>query len=256
MIEVNQVSKSFGSTQALEGISLRVKEGELFGVVGPNGAGKTTLLRCLVGLLQPREGNVRLDGLDRRTQDLEIKRFSAYLPSNPHVYPNFTARRWMKMMADIYGVPADVRDERTDQLLRMFDLTEIADKRVAFYSDGQYKKTAVCGVLVTGVRLYLLDEPFTGGIDPSGHEVLKEVLRGFREDKDTTVVYATQILELAEQVCTRIAILDRAKLIAVGTVEELQQQAGASEPSLSEIYAKLVGRDFAEAAKAFLEKGS
>jgi len=253
MIGVEHVSKGFGDTVALDDVSLTVKRGELFGVVGPNGAGKTTLLRCLVGLLQPRAGSVRIDGLDRRTQDLKIKRFSAFLPSNPHVYPNFTARRWLRMMADIYGLPEETRDQRVDRLLRMFDLAEVADKRVAFYSTGQYQKTTLCGVLVTGVRLYILDEPFSGNIDPSAYAVLKEVLPGLVREGDVTIVFATQILELAEQLWHRIAIVDHGKRIGVGTLEDLRRQADASAPSLSEIYANLVGRDFTEVAREFVE---
>ncbi len=180
MIDVRDISKKFGRNVVLDGLSLEIGRGELFVLLGANGAGKTTLLKCLAGLYLPYAGTITIDGHDRRHDHLAIRRFTAWLADRPQVHWMFSGRGWLEMVADLYGVDEATRDRQVAELLDVFDLTEMADRRIVGYSNGQTKKLALCATLVTNARLYFMDEPFTGEIDPPGLAAFKEILDEMR----------------------------------------------------------------------------
>ncbi|MFC2171687.1 ABC transporter ATP-binding protein [Acidobacteriota bacterium] len=251
MISAKEITKKFGDQVVLDSLSLQVDQGELYAILGPNGAGKTTLLKCMVGLYVPIEGTITIDGLDRRRDHLAIRRFTAWLADQPFMYSHFTGRAWLEMVADIYGVPAETRDIQIEELLEIFDLKDLGRKKIAYYSTGQYKKLALCATLVTNARLFLMDEPFTGEIDPPGVAAFKQILKEMAKRRDITVVFSTQMIEQAEQLAERIGILHDGKIIASGTAAELKEQF--EKASLEEVLTSIVQRDPTETTQRFLQ---
>ena len=240
MIEVHDLTKSFESQTVLDHLSLTVARGESYALLGENGSGKTTLLKCVVGLFAPLEGSVTIDGLDRQRDHLAIRRFTAWLADQPFLYTHFTARRWLEMVAGIYEIDPARSAAQIDELLAVFDLDKLASKKIAYLSNGQYKKLAICGMLVTNARLFVMDEPFTGEIDPPGVAAFKDILRGLRKHGDVTMLFSTQMVDQAEQVATRIGILDAGRIAAEGTAAELKERFGVA--TLEEVFTRAKGK--------------
>ncbi len=260
MIHVDAITKKFGHETVLDRLSLEIAEGELLVLLGKNGAGKTTLLKCLVGLYMPIAGTITIGGLDRRADHLEIRRFTAWLGDRPNLYWTFTGRGWLEMMASIYGVERETSEAQIAELLEIFELTGVAGKRIAYYSNGQYKKLAIASTLVTNARLYLLDEPFTGEIDPPGIAAVKEILGEMRRRCDITVVMSTQIADVAEPLASRVGILHEGRIAVAGTVTELCQRYGVVDPAgrqtsgaLEDVFNAVVEARPAERARGFLD---
>ncbi len=251
MIQVAAITKKFGHETVLDRLTLEIEEGELFVLLGKNGAGKTTLLKCLVGLYVPIEGTITIGGFDRRADHLEIRRFTAWLGDRPNLYWTFTGRGWLDMVASIYGVEPAKSRVQIDELLEIFELTEVAGKRIVFYSNGQHKKLAIASTLVTNARLYLLDEPFTGEIDPPGIAAIKEILGEMRRRRDITVVMSTQIADVAEPLASRAGVLHKGRIAAAGTVAELRERYRAE--SLEGVFNAVVEAKPAERTRGFLD---
>jgi ABC-2 type transport system ATP-binding protein len=242
-IQAYEVTKRYeGGKVALEKVSLEIRRGELIALVGPNGAGKSTLLKCMAGLYRPQEGSLFVEGLDRYRDHLAIRTFTAYLPDQPNLFLHFRGREHLQMIGDLYGVELSERDRRIETFAALFDLTEILDKRIASYSNGQYKKLALASTFLSNARIYLLDEPETGGIDPPASSALTQILRGLRESHGVTIVWATQVVGLAEKLCDRVAIVDDGQIKACGTVTELRSLIGEPEAGLDRIFAVLTGK--------------
>lgn len=237
MIEIRNISKSYnkGKIKAVDNLNLQVKPGEIFGFLGPNGAGKTTTIKMMVGLLNPDEGSVRIKGYDIRKQPLEAKRNMGYVPDNPDVYDRLTGIEYLNFMADVYGVPADVRKERIQYYLDMFTLSDAASDLIKSYSHGMKQKIVLTGALIHAPSLWVLDEPMVG-LDPKAAHLLKEEMREHC-DKGNTVFFSTHILEVAEKLCDRIGIIHKGRLIAIGTMEELRK--GDDAGSLENIFLEL-----------------
>ncbi|MCY3021429.1 MAG: ABC transporter ATP-binding protein [Planctomycetota bacterium] len=243
-IELFEVTKSYeGGRVALSNVTLSVARGELLAVVGANGAGKSTLLRCMAGLLRPQNGTILVGGLDRFRDHLAIRTFTTYLPDQPNLFLHFRGREHLQLIGDLYGVEKDERDRRINSFAQLFDLTEILDKRIATYSNGQYKKLALAAIFLTNARIYILDEPETGGIDPPASAALMEILHALRDRHDVTVVWATQIVHGAEKLCDRVALVDRGEIRAYGTLAELRARAGVPDAGLDRLFALLTGKD-------------
>ena len=245
MIEAANLVKSFEHQVVLDRLSLSVRRGEIYALLGENGSGKTTLLKILAGLYAPVEGRVTIDGLDRQRDHLAIRRFTAWLADQPLLYSDFSPRKWLEMIAGIYEVDPAVRERRIAELLDAFNLRELERKQIASLSSGQYKKTAICGALVTGARLYLMDEPFTGEIDPPGVATFKEIFRELRRRGDVTVLFSTQMVDQADQLATRAGILHHGRIAHEGTPAELKERFGAS--TMEEVFTRATGRDHAAA---------
>jgi len=242
-IELYEVTKTYeGGKVALAEASLAVYRGELLALVGPNGAGKSTVLKCMAGLLRPQQGSIVVEGLDRYRDHLAIRTFTTYLQDQPNLFLHFRGIEHLQMIGDLYGVEKEERDRRIESFAELFDLREILHQRIATYSNGQYKKLALAATFLTNARIYLLDEPETGGIDPPASSALSSILQGLRDRHDVTVVWATQVVDLAEKLCDRVAIVDDARIKAIGTVAELREQIGEPEAGLDRIFTVMTGK--------------
>ncbi|MCJ7706883.1 MAG: ABC transporter ATP-binding protein [Anaerolineales bacterium] len=247
LIEMRQLVKRYGEKAAVDGVSLEVHAGEIFGFLGPNGAGKTTTIKVIVGLLQPTSGTVRVGGHDVQKEPLQAKASSGYVPDEPHLYPKLTGRELLRFVGDLYGVTGEQVERRIDELLRLFDLTPAADDTIDSYSHGMRQKTALAAALVHDPKVLVLDEP-TVGLDPKSARLIKDLLRQMAE-RGAAVFLSTHILEIAENMCDRIGIINQGRLIASGTMAELRS-LGKGESSLEDIFLSLTGgAEYAEIAE-------
>ncbi len=242
MIVLDDVSHHYGVRPVLRGVNLRVECGELVVVLGPNGMGKSTLLGVMGGAMAPRRGTVEIDGLRRRgsvEEELEIRRRAVYLPDKPWLPANRTGREFLLGVGRLYDIDDDRLMEHVDRLLGLFELTEKADSPIRGYSAGQQKKVAVASALVTEAPVLLLDEPFSGGLDPSGLLALKKVLRRLVTRHRATIVLTSPVPELIEEIADRVAILKDGQILAFDTIEGLRRQTG-TRGTLGEVLEGLV----------------
>jgi ABC-2 type transport system ATP-binding protein len=230
------LTKSYGDLIALDHLDLEVPRGTLFGFLGPNGAGKTTTIKLLTGLLRPTEGEAFLGGHSILTEPLEAKALFGYLSDTPFLYDKLTAREFLEFVGSLYAIPSDEIRTRSARLLRLLDLEDAADVLIEGYSHGMRQKTGLAGALIHNPSILILDEPLAG-LDPPGARRIKELLRGLVE-RGRTIFLSTHALEVAERLCDHVAILDRGKLVAQGSLEELRSQSPDSE-SLEEVFLAL-----------------
>lgn len=227
MIEVRGLRKSFGSLVAVDGLSFKVGEGEVFGLLGPNGAGKTTTINMICGVLRPDAGQVRLAGRDVWADPLAAKRQLGVVPQEVALYEDLTARDNLSFWGSLYGLGGRELKSRIDESLARVGLTERADSRVSTFSGGMKRRLNLCMGLLPRPRVLLLDEP-TVGIDPQARLSILEVVREVA-GAGTTVLYTTHYMDEAEELCDRIAIVDHGRILTVGTLDELQRLAGEGE---------------------------
>ncbi len=247
LIEAEQLEKHYGDKVAVDHVNFSVRSGEIFGFLGPNGAGKTTTIKMIVGLLKPSGGTARIAGYDVQTQPLLAKAASGYVPDEPNLYAKLSARELLRFVGDLYELPNDLVARRTDELLRLFDLTEAGDDQVDSYSHGMQQKTSLAAALLHDPKVLILDEP-TVGLDPKSARVIKDILRQIA-DRGAAVMLSTHILEIAERMCDRIGIINKGRLVAVGTLDELRAGA-AGTASLEDIFLELTGgAEYAEIAE-------
>lgn len=242
MIRVVDVTHHYGVRPVLRQVSLQVNTGELAAVLGPNGMGKTTLLGVIAGVLAPLAGYVEIDGLRRRASEedeLAIRRRVAYLPDHPWLPANRTGREFLLAVGRLYDRDDDRLMDHAGRLLRLFDLDREGDWPIRSYSNGQQKKIALCSALVTEAPVLILDEPFSGGLDPSGILALKRVLQRLAAQSDVTVVMATPVPELVEELAHRIVVLSEGQVAAFDTIDGLRGQTGTGGP-LAEVLERLV----------------
>lgn len=222
MIEIVNLSKSYnkGMVKAVDGLSLRVQAGEIFGFLGPNGAGKTTTIKMMVGLLKADSGSVTINGFNIINSPLAVKKSISFVPDTPEVYEKLTGIEYLNFMGDVYGVPGTVRKERVAKLLDLFALSGAAGDLIQSYSHGMRQKIVLIGAFLHEPELYILDEPMVG-LDPRSANNLKNYMREHCS-QGKTVFFSTHILEVAERLCDRIGIIHHGKLIACGTLDELK----------------------------------
>lgn len=237
MLNIKDVSKSYnkGAVRAVDSLNLHVRNGEIFGFLGPNGAGKTTTIKMIVGLLNQDSGSITIRGFDNQKQSLEAKKRIGYVPDNPDIYDKLTGLEYLNFMADVYEVPLKERKDRIAYFLDMFDLKEAAKDIIKSYSHGMKQKIVLTGALIHDPELWILDEPLVG-LDPKSAHILKELMREHC-DKGNSVFFSTHVLEVAERLCDRIGIINRGKLIAIGTVDELKK--GENADTLENIFLEL-----------------
>ncbi|QUI24275.1 ABC transporter ATP-binding protein [Vallitalea pronyensis] len=238
MLKVNNLSKTYakGSVKAVEDISFSVEPGEIFGFLGPNGAGKTTTIKMIVGLLKPTNGQITINGLDNQEQPIEAKKQISYIPDKPEILDKLKGITYLNFIADVYGVSSADRKERLAYYLDLFQLKEAVNDVISSYSHGMKQKIALIGGLLHDPNLFILDEPMVG-LDPKSAFHLKEVMRQMCQ-KGKSVFFSTHVLEVAEKLCDRIAIINKGKIIAQGTMEELRALEG-TKGSLENIFLEL-----------------
>lgn len=236
MIEFKSVSKHFGSKKAVDVLNLTIKDGEIFGFLGPNGAGKTTTIKMLVGLLEPNDGEIFLNGLNVRKNPLGTKQKLSYVPDNPDIYDKMTGIQYLNFLANIYRLSADEKKYRIEKYSNDFEMTDALSGLISGYSHGMQQKICLIGALIHEPEVLVLDEPMVG-LDPKSSFRLKELMRE-RCDEGKTVFFSTHVMEVAEKICDRLAIINHGKVIAVGTMEEIQAQA-ADRGSLEKIFLEL-----------------
>ncbi len=237
LIEVDRLTKRFGSTVAVNGISFTVNAGEIFGFLGPNGAGKTTTIKMLTGLVRPTSGRARLAGFDIVRQPLQAKRVFGYVPDEPQVYAKLSAVEFLDFVGDVYGMSPAKKSQRIPELLALFDLANDADGLLGGFSHGMKQKIMLCSALLHEPKIYFLDEP-TVGLDPRSAKLLKNILREIAAAQGA-IFMSTHIMEIAQALCDRIAIIDHGHIVAMGTVAELQQSRG--HDTLEDIFLGLTG---------------
>ena len=248
------VSKSYGSgPKAVDSLDLHVRSGEIFGFLGPNGAGKTTTIKMVVGVLRPDEGSIEIGGADLAKQPTAAKVKTGYVPDEAALWDKLTGVEYLNFMGDVYGVPGDEREERVKPLLDMFEMTRAAPDPIGSYSRGMKQKIALVGSLIHRPSLWILDEPMMG-LDPRSSYLLKELMRA-HVNEGGAVFFSTHVMEVAERVCDRVGIIHKGKLIASGTVEEMQALfAQEGDKSLEEIFLKVTEAKLPEDQIASLAK--
>lgn len=222
MIETYNLTKYFGNLCAVDSLMLQVDSGEIFGFLGPNGAGKTTTINMLTGLIRPSSGTATLAGYDIQEQSLQAKAILGLMPDTPHLYEALSGRQFVRMIADLYEVPPQQAENEMVELLERLELDDAADDQIKGYSYGMQKKILLISVLIHHPHILFLDEP-TSGLDPRSARTVREILRQ-RCEQGCTVFMTTHILEIAERICDRVGIISKGKLIAVGTLAELQKR--------------------------------
>jgi len=238
-INAEELTKTFGSRKALRKLDLEVYAGEIFGFLGPNGAGKTTTIRMLTGLLKPTGGEAAVAGFDIATQPIEVKRRIGYLADPPFLYEQLTGWEFLEFIAELYGVPFDSVSDRAQRLLELLELDTRVGELVEGYSHGMRQKLALVGTLLHDPHVLFLDEP-TAGLDPRSARAVKDLLVELAR-RGRTVFLSTHILEIAQHMCHRVGIINEGELIAVGSLDELREQARAGEASLEDLFLELTG---------------
>jgi ABC-2 type transport system ATP-binding protein len=239
VIRLRDLVKRYGKFTAVGGINLEVGKGELFGLLGPNGAGKTTTIRMIAGILRPTAGTVEVAGYDIHTHPLEAKHRMGYIPDRPFVYDKLTGGEFLRFAAALYGQEGASVERRIDELLELFELSPWKDELTESYSHGMRQKLIISGALVHRPAVIVVDEPMVG-LDPKSARLLKDLFRQFVA-RGGTVLMSTHTLEVAEQMCDRIAIVYQGKVAAQGTMAELRQQTESGDMSLEGLFLKLTG---------------
>ncbi len=239
LLRLEGVSKTYrGATKpAVDNLSLEVRAGEIFGFLGPNGAGKTTTIKMVVGLLRPDRGTIVANGHDVAVDPVAAKADTGYVPDNPDLYDRLTGIEYLNLVADVFGVPQAERKRRIGELLGMFELGPAVGDIIQSYSHGMKQKLALTGALLHDPAVFILDEPMVG-LDPRASRLFKDMMRSHCE-KGHTVFFSTHILEVAERLCDRVGIINRGRLIACGTVEELRERRKQADETLEDIFLEL-----------------
>ena len=239
MIAVDSLVKTFGSFRAVDGVSLDVKPGEIHGFLGPNGAGKTTTIRMIAGLLKPTSGRVTIAGKDLAREPEAAKRELGFIPDRPFLYEKLTAAEFLRFHGGLYGLEGPALEERARELLELFELQAWAHELVESFSHGMKQRLVMCSAFLHRPQAVLVDEPMVG-LDPRGARLIKDVFRAMSQ-KGVAILMSTHTLEVAEQMCDQISIIQRGQIIARGSVGELQALAGSEDPKLTPVFLKLTG---------------
>ena len=232
MLHIDHLTKSYGSKKAVDDLTLHISPGEIYGFIGHNGAGKTTTLRSVAGIQSFDSGEITIGGRSIRTDPLACKQMMGYIPDNPDLYDYMTGIRFLNFIADVYGVSAEDRKRRIDEVAGRLELTNDLGQPIASYSHGMKQKLAVVATWLHRPRLILMDEPFVG-LDPMASRLLKDMMREVCSEGGA-IFFSTHVLEVAEKLCDKIAIIRQGKLVRAGTMDEVR-----GDESLEEVFLEL-----------------
>lgn len=238
-VELKGVGKSYAEVIAVDGVDLNINPGEIFGLLGPNGSGKSTTMKMLLGLVQPSYGSVNVLGIDVQKDSVAVKQQLGYVPEAPRLYEFLTGLEYLDFIGDIYGMGTDEKKVRIDEYLKALELEGREGDMISSYSAGMKQKVALISALMHRPRLLILDEPLTG-LDPRSARIVKDLLHELKTQGVTTLM-STHVLEIAEAICDRIAIMYRGRILALGTMDELRQKAVMPGSGLEDIFLKLTG---------------
>lgn len=238
MIEIKNISKEYKKNKkVINDINLEIKDGEIFGFLGPNGAGKTTTIKMITGILEIDKGDILIDGKSIKKEPIEAKKQIGLVPDNPDVFLKLKGIEYLNFMADIYEVSTQDRVKRIKELSEKFEINNVLNNKIESYSHGMRQKLIIIGVLLHNPKNWILDEPMTG-LDPKSSFELKNMMREHANQKNT-VFFSTHILDVAERLCDRIGIIDKGKLLFVGTYEDLKKELKENK-SLEELFMEII----------------
>lgn len=232
MLEIKNLSKNYGDRKALDNLSLKIENGEIYGFIGHNGAGKTTTVKCVVGILDFSEGSIFIDGKNIKEDPIGCKKEIAYIPDNPDLYNFMTGVEYLNFIGSIFGLTKAQLDERVEEYATVFEIKDDLANAISEYSHGMKQKLAIISALIHNPKLLIMDEPFVG-LDPIASHRLKEIMRSICSNGGA-IFFSTHVLEVAERLCDKIAIIKGGKLIKSGTVEEVK-----GDSSLESVFLEL-----------------
>ena len=232
MIRIKNVSKYYGDKKALDDVSFEVKQGEIFAFIGHNGAGKTTLIKSICGILDFDEGEILIDGKSIKNEPIECKREMAYIPDNPELYEDMKAISYINFVCDMYDVPVEVRERNVRRYAEMFGMEKELNSTIGSFSHGMKQKVALIAALAHEPKVLIMDEPFVG-LDPKAIFDMKEVMRGIVKEGGT-IFFSTHILDMAEKLCDRVAIVKKGQLVKVGDMKKIR-----GDKSLEKVFLEL-----------------
>lgn len=237
MIELNGVYKSYNATtNAVDNVTMIIPKGEIFGFLGPNGAGKTTTIKMITGILKADRGEITINGINIDSDPLTAKRQFGYVPDSPDMFLRLKGMEYLNFMADLYDIPQSIRKERIDQLAHRFEMNQVLFDQIQSYSHGMRQKIMIMGVLIHNPEVWILDEPLTG-LDPRSSFTLKEMMRE-HVNQGKTVFFSTHVLEVAEKLCDRVAIINKGKILFTGTINEIKEKF-EQDGSLEKLFLEL-----------------
>ena len=232
MLKIERLTKKYGDKAAVDDLSLHIAAGEIYGFIGHNGAGKTTTIKCCCGILNFDAGEIFVDGHSVRTEPIEVKKRIAYIPDNPDLYGFMSGIKYLNFICDIYAVPDGARREKIEKYAALFALRDDLAQPISAYSHGMKQKLAVISALIHDPKLIIMDEPFVG-LDPTASHNLKQIMRAFC-DNGGAIFFSTHVLEVAEKLCDRVAIIKNGRLVVAGSMEEVK-----GDTSLEEVFLEL-----------------
>ena len=232
MLQIKNLTKSYGNVKAVDDLSLEIRPGEICGFIGHNGAGKTTTIKCICGILPFEKGDIKVNGISVREDPLKCKKILSYIPDNPDIYEFMTGIQYLNFIADIYGVDSSVRQERIHRIADQLELTKDLNQSVGAYSHGMKQKLVIISALIHDPKLIIMDEPFVG-LDPTASYQLKQLMRGHC-NQGGSIFFSTHVLDVAEKLCDQVAIIKNGKLIRNGTMDEVK-----GDSSLESVFLEL-----------------
>jgi len=234
VIEIEKLVKNFGKIRAVNNLNLSVSKGEFFGFLGPNGAGKTTTIKILTGLLKPTSGRVKIEKFDMKKDMVKAKRITAYIPDKPFLYEKLTGREFLGFIGGLYGIDGNAIEEKREELIELFSMGEWIDDLIEGYSHGMKQKMVMSSALIHDPKIIIVDEPMVG-LDPKSIRLVKEIFSGLAKE-GVTIFMSTHTLIHAQDMCDRIGIINRGKLVAIGNIDQLMKTAHTKRRELEEIF--------------------
>ena len=236
MITIKNLEKNYGNNKVLKGISLNINDGDIYAFVGANGAGKTTTIKSMLGILPFDSGDVLYDGISIKESPLKIKQDLAYIPDNPDIYEHLTGLEYLSFIADMYNTDADIKNENIKKYSKLLDIDKKLNDKIGSYSHGMRQKIVIISALIHEPKVIIMDEPFVG-LDPLSTHTLKEIMKDLTKE-GKIIFFSTHVLDVAEKLCNKIAIIKNGKILTEGTMKEITKNS-----SLEDIFLELVSHE-------------